>query len=365
MPDYNTEEPRRRTRAYGVLLAGCVAVASLVLVAITHEPKKAVSSPAPAKAAIVPQIADAKSEAEILFRGKSYVVIKRAIVLPFKGEVMGLTANEGDVVNENDTLASYELSRESMTHIHAVLYPEMVLNLKKGLTDQRIQLDKHRNVDLKIKQIELDRIQKELADVRELFDKRLAAEEAVKNKERHVDTIKKEIEAVQDSIKQTETAIEKTTKDLGFYEDKQRRDIDLLQWQARRSYDDSALPLNHAFLKAPISGQILWIANDLREKAELPAGFQAMTIAPTNPMVVRCKVHELDLVKLKPGDRGTVVFDAIPEKKYPCKVNRIPWVSRNPALEVPADYDIECILDNPDGRIKDGLTCNVKVSIAQ
>jgi hypothetical protein len=60
-----------------------------------------------------------------------------------------------------------------------------------------------------------------------------------------------------------------------------------------------------------------------------------------------------------------VIFDAIPDKKYPCKVSRIPWVSRNPALEVPADYEIECLLENGDGKIKDGLTCNVRVSVTQ
>ena len=40
-------------------------------------------------------------------------------------------------------------------------------------------------------------------------------------------------------------------------------------------------------------------------------------------------------------------------------------MSRNPSLEVPADYEIECLLQNPDVRIKAGMTCNVKVSIKQ
>ena len=82
-------------------------------------------------------------------------------------------------------------------------------------------------------------------------------------------------------------------------------------------------------------------------------------------MVVRCKVHELDLVRLKTGDRGTVTFDAMPAKKIACKITRIPWVSRNPALDVPADYEIECLLENPDESIKDGLTCNVKIHVAR
>jgi len=342
-----------------------VAVVSLVLVVVTYEPKKAVSSPPPAKAAIVPPIADAKSEAEIIFRGKSYPLLKRTVVLPFKGEILSIDVKEGQNMNEGDLLASYKLDREAMMHVHAVLYPEMVLNLKKAAFDQKTTLEKMKTVDVKIKQIEIERTQKELADLRELFAKQMSQEEAVKNKERQLEVFKKELQGIEDAIKQTEKGLEKTNEDLRFYEAKRKRDVDLLEWQTKRSYSDSKLPMDSAFLKAPIGGQVIWIAPELRVNSEPAAGFPSFTIAPMGSVVVRCKVHELDLVKLNPGDRGTVVFDAIPQKKYPCTVSRIPWISRNPALEVPADYDIECDLDNPDGLIKDGLTCNVRVSITQ
>lgn len=365
MLGYDTDKPGRRKKAYGVLLASGVAIVSVALLVIAHKPDKAVSSPVPAKAALVPQIADAKSEAEILFRGKSYPLVKRTEALPFKGEVLSINVNEGQTVKENDVLASYKLDREAMMKVHATLYPEMVLNLKKSLVDQKTSLDKLRTVDLKIKQLELDRVQKELADLRELLAKQLAQDEAVKNKERQLESVKREILGIQDAVKQAEVGIERTNEDLRFYEGKRKRDLELLEWQTRRSYGDSTLPLDTAYLKAPIDGEVIYIAPDFQVKAEPQAGFPAMTIAPMNSLVVRCKVHELDLVKLKTGDHGTAVFDAIPDKKYSCTVTRIPWVSRNPALEVPADYDIECMLENPDSKIKDGLTCNVKVSIAQ
>ncbi|MHB8205153.1 MAG: HlyD family secretion protein, partial [Desulfomonilaceae bacterium] len=201
--------------------------------------------------------------------------------------------------------------------------------------------------------------------IRNLQTKNLAEQEAVKNAERRLETNQKQLWESKESLKQADEGLSRTREDLKFSEDKQKRDLDLLEYQTRRSYKDSSIPNDIAFLKAPITGQVLWLSPDLRVNAEHAAGFPAITIAPTNPMVVRCKVHELDLVKLKMGDRGTVIFDAIPDKKYACKVSRIPWISRNPALEVPADYEIECLLENGDGKIKDGLTCNVKVSVAQ
>ena len=368
MPRYDTDgpRPRRRAKAFGVFLAGLVAIGSLTLVALTQEPKSAVSSPVPAKAAIVPQIADAKSEAEILFRGKSFSVLDRIIPLRFSGEILSIDVNEGQMVKQNDTLVTYRMDRTTMIQVHTLLYPVNVLNLKKAVYDGDLNIKRIKDVNIPVKKSQIEAMEKELADIQELFAKNLIQKEAIENKERQLDANKKDMVSLKDSLKQTEESVERTRGDLSFSEDKQRRDVELLEWQTQRSYaPDSKIPLDIAHLKAPISGQVIWLNPGLRIQAELPSGFQALRVAEVSPMVVRCKVHELDIVKLKQGDRGTVTFDAIPDKKYSCKISRIPWVSRNPALEVPADYEIECLLDNSDGTIKDGLTCNVRVSIAQ
>jgi hypothetical protein len=173
------------------------------------------------------------------------------------------------------------------------------------------------------------------------------------------------MQEIEDSIRLVKAALKKNQEDLRFAESQQQRAVELLEWRGNRSYTDSKLPVNKAFLKAPIDGKIIWISPMAREKSEFKVGFHAMTMARMDTIVVRCKVHELDLVKLKRGDRGTASFDAIPGKRYPCKINRISWISRNPRLEFPADYDIECMLDKPDEKIKDGLTCNVRIGVTQ
>jgi len=365
MPQFDINQPRPRLKGLGIMLASFVALVSVALLLVTHEPKKAESSPPPVKAAIVPQIADAKSEAEIIFRGKSFSVFQRKLVMPYGGEILTIDVKEGQLVNENDALVKYKLDRQSIIQVMGILYPSQVLDLRKAEYDQKVNLDKLKKVSFKLGKMDADKAQQDLNDIRQLHSKNLAELEAVKNAERQFETAEKKLLEVKESIKQAEEGLVRIQEDLRFFEDKRKRDVDLLEYQTRRSYQDSDIPKDIAFLKAPISGQVLWMSPELRVDAEHAAGFPAVTIAPTNPMVVRCKVHELDLVKLKTGDRGTVIFDAIPDKKYACKVNRIPWLSRNPALEVPADYEIECLLDNGDGKIKDGLTCNVKVSVTQ
>jgi hypothetical protein len=360
-----SEKPRLWAKVFGVLLAVSVAMASLALVAITQEPKHADSSPGLAAAALPAPIADAKSEAEIQFRGKSFSVLMRTITMPFTGEITNILVKEGQPVEKDEVLAEYKLDRQALNQVYSVLHPEVVLNLKKNLYERKIGLDKLEQVSLPLKKLELERVEKELSDTRELQAKEMAFRDAVLAKERQVKAVKKEIVEIEESMKQQEAELKNINENLRYYEGKQKRDLELLEWQTHRSYSDSKLPLDVAYLKAPIAAQVLWVNPDFSVKSEPAGGFHALTLAPMNPILVRCKVHELDLVKLKAGDRGTVAFDAFPDAKHPCKIKRIPWISRNPSLDVPADYDLECLLENPEGKIKDGLTCNVRISITQ
>lgn len=365
MPESDIDTRPQRTKVYGVLLAAVVAIGSLILVAITYEPKNAVSSPAPPKAVSVPEMAGAKSEVEILFRGKSFCAVKRKMVMPFGGVITKVSGENGQAVQKDDVLAAYKLDRESVIHVEQVLFPESVLNLKKTLLDQQTELDRLTAVTLPIRRSEEQRLEKELADLKELQSRNMASAEAVDNKDRDYQAAKKQALEVVQSIQQSKASIAKTQEDLKFYQDKQKRDLDLLEWQTGRSYGDRSLPTDVAYLRAPIAGQVIWTAAELAEHSELAKGTEALTVAAMRPMIVRCKVHELDLVRLKTGDRGTVTFDAMPSKKIGCRITSIPWLSRNPALDVPADYDIECLLENPDESIKDGLTCNVKIHVAR
>jgi multidrug resistance efflux pump len=366
MPEFDTEKPRRRTKGLGVMLAGFVAVASLALVAVTQEPKKAVSSPVPAKAAIVPQIADAKSELEIHLRGKSFPLYRRAIVMYQGGIIEKLLVNEGDKVETDKILVEYKLDPQALAQVYNIVKSTSVDNSRKAYDDNKIALNKLTEAALPIKKSNREKIYKELENLRKLREKDYVQASAVENMQRMLDSADKEILDLNDSIKQTKEALPVAKKNFELAEGNQKKALQLLQWQTNRSYDDPNLPLEKAFLKAPISGYVIRIAPEMRVNAMLPSGFQAMVVAPVDSILVRCKVHELDLVKLKTGDRATVIFDAIADKRFSCRIDRIPWTSRNPALEVPADYDIECLLDeNPGGMIKDGLTCTVKVSVQQ
>jgi len=357
------ERSRSRSKTQGIVLATLIAIAASVLVMVTHTPKKAVSKTSPA-AAIVPQIADVKTDAEIIFRGKSFPLYQRDVRIYFSGEIKEIRAKEGDEVREGDVLGTYQLDRAARIQVRNVLYPSAVQNLREAVLQNQVSLKKLVDIDLKLQEKALEQAVKTLNDIKALHAKGMASADAAENADRAVFKAKKLITGIKDSIDTKESALEKLQKDLSFQEGRRKLDLELLEWQAQRSFADEKIPLEQAFLKAPISGRIIWMHPDLAVHAELNRGFVAMKIAPMDGMVIRCKAHELELVRLREGDRATVIFDAVPDKEYPAKVSRIPWISRNATLEVPADYTVEFVLMNPDQRVKGGMTCSARVSAA-
>ncbi len=204
MQDSRIDKPWRRTKIFGAVVAGIAGVVALALVAITHEPKSAMSSPGPAKAAIVPQIADTKSEAELLFRGKSFSVLQRKITTPFAGEILSISVKEGESVNKDDVLATYKLDRPAMMEVHQILYAEQLHSQRTEVNNQQVEVDRLKNVSLPVRKIELERAEKDLSDLQGLRAKDLAPSDAVANKQRHVEIAKKEYLGITESLKQAQ-----------------------------------------------------------------------------------------------------------------------------------------------------------------
>ncbi|MFH0823665.1 MAG: biotin/lipoyl-binding protein [Pseudomonadota bacterium] len=370
MQESGSDKKVPKTKACGVLLAAVVAVASLVIVALTHSPKSAVSSPPPAKAAIVPQIADAKSEADIILRGKSFALFKRDVTAWYAGQVSQVLVEEGQIVEKDQVLAEYEMDRPTMVQINTMLYPSTVLTYDRQVQDQETTIDQTVKYTIPTKKLQVDQTKKEVEDTRILVSKGMATQDALDKAESRLESLQQDMGVTDSRLGQLNQQLAKYKKDLEFQRGNEDRNMSLLEWRTKRPYRDTDVPINKAFLKAPFHGRIFWIDPLFRVGSEIPAGCKAIIVAPLHGVVVRCKVHELEMVKLKQGDRGTVEFDALKSledknknKKYQCRVARIPWISRNPDVLVPADYDVEFALDDVDGAVREGMSCEVRITV--
>ncbi|WP_176633020.1 efflux RND transporter periplasmic adaptor subunit [Desulfolutivibrio sulfoxidireducens] len=115
------------------------------------------------------------------------------------------------------------------------------------------------------------------------------------------------------------------------------------------------------FEEAGIDGYILYVNPKLLPGAVFTRADTDMLyeIGTLENIVVRCAVHEIQALRLKPGEPVDIVFRAFPEKTFQSEIRAISIVSIPSYLQQPSFYEVEIPLDNPDLRIKDGMRCDV------
>ena len=88
-----------------------------------------------------------------------------------------------------------------------------------------------------------------------------------------------------------------------------------------------------------------------------------MSVADLSEMIVKASINEVDVGKLKRGQRVEIGFDAIKGKVYEGKVRRIsPSGTEEENLVV---YPVEVEILNSDEKIRPGMTADLDIIIAE
>ncbi len=83
-----------------------------------------------------------------------------------------------------------------------------------------------------------------------------------------------------------------------------------------------------------------------------------MTVADVSRLVVKMKISEMDILKLKEGMSVTVKIDALPAESYPGKVTLVSPQAEKDQNNL-KNFKVEVTLLKPDGRLKPGMTARV------
>lgn len=126
--------------------------------------------------------------------------------------------------------------------------------------------------------------------------------------------------------------------------------------------------LSYTRLHAPIAGTVIHRGIDAGETVtpgvEATAdGKPLLTIADLSRLLVKVDLNQIDVARVKLGQAVRVHVDALPDKSYSAKVTRIaPASLRRPGKDVDV-FPIEALLTDADGRIKPGMTAEVKIDV--
>ncbi len=114
--------------------------------------------------------------------------------------------------------------------------------------------------------------------------------------------------------------------------------------------------MEHARTVSPIAG----IVSERRvEPGDLArVGTHMITLVNTDRLKIRTQISELDLSKVKVGQRTAVTFDAYPGRKFPGRVIRV-FPAVDPASR---QATIEVGLDNPGGALPAGLLARLALT---
>jgi len=135
--------------------------------------------------------------------------------------------------------------------------------------------------------------------------------------------------------------------------------------QASASLHQAQVNLDYAIIKSPIDGVVISRTIDVGQT--VAASLQAPTLftiaEDLSKMQVDTSVAEADVGKLKPDMAATFVVDAFPQERFRGKVRQI----RNAAQTVQnvVTYDAVIDVDNPDLKLKPGMTANVTFIYAE
>lgn len=289
-------------------------------------------SPAPLSAQAPPATgSEAKPARDIILTGKLVCSLKRAVIVPFHGVITALLVQAGQRVAKNAVLARYRFLPESVVGIQARLFPATLKELE--LTQTKLVAKRNE-------------LEKKREGLRHLAQKKLASQQSL-------DQIEAELRLNADEMKQL---AERLAQQRQLHED----DLILLKKQLGSLEGIKHTP-SGGKLAAPINGNVVWINPDIRPDAEVKPGDTAFMIGNLDTMIVKTQVHELEAMRLQPGDQAEVSVVSLPEKKFTATLSRISWSSVNIGTDQPAFFEVEFSVSNPEHILKDGLRVTLKV----
>jgi len=128
--------------------------------------------------------------------------------------------------------------------------------------------------------------------------------------------------------------------------------------------------LRYTEIAAPIAGTVTRRAIEPGEmvKPGVQSSFESvslLTIADLSRLVVKTELNQIDVAKVRLGQRVVLRLDALPGEKLAARVTKIAPASVRPAGKDVEVFPVEAELERADARVKPGMTADVRISVGE
>jgi HlyD family secretion protein/macrolide-specific efflux system membrane fusion protein len=126
--------------------------------------------------------------------------------------------------------------------------------------------------------------------------------------------------------------------------------------------------LRYTEIQSPLDGTV--IEKGIRVGEVVTPGVQAtfegkplLTVADLSTIIVKADLNQIDVARVKLGQKVTLTLDALPGKSYEAEITKVAPASMLPKGKDVDVFPVEATLKAPDGDIKPGMTADVRVHI--
>ncbi len=134
------------------------------------------------------------------------------------------------------------------------------------------------------------------------------------------------------------------------------------------AYNAAQDQLHYTRIVAPMDGTIT--ERGIQPGEVVTPGVQAtfegkalLTVSDLSTLIVKADLNQIDVAKVKLGQKVTVTLDALPGKTYDATITKIAPASITPKDKQVDVFPVEATLDKADAAIKPGMTADVRIHI--
>jgi len=138
--------------------------------------------------------------------------------------------------------------------------------------------------------------------------------------------------------------------------------------QAEAELKEAQGALSKLTITAPIGGLVvykeIWSGGTMKkvQVGDTPFwGMPVIGIPDLSVMMAKLTVNEVDISKVEKGQNGIITVDALDEATFYGKITRVATLARRDRSTNAKVFDVEVQLDSTDGRLRPGMTSNVRL----
>jgi len=140
--------------------------------------------------------------------------------------------------------------------------------------------------------------------------------------------------------------------------------------QAEVAYQAASDQLRYTRVVAPMDGTVT--ERGIQPGEVVTPGVQAtfdgkalLTVSDLSTLLVKAELNQIDVAKVKVGQKATVTVDALPGKSYAATITKIAPASITPKDKQVDVFPVEATLATADSAVKPGMTADLRIHIEQ